>query len=338
MARKKKKVEKKHNGEPEGILKDNGEWEAENLYGEEKTTVESLNVEESLARQLETARAQIQRMASEFDHFRKRTRTERGKTLLYANEALVAKLLPVLDDFDRALEHIEEEDPSGTSDIFAGVRLIHKRLVKTLDDIGVRTFEATGQRFDPAIHEAVQIQEHAGLGPGVIISEFEQGYMYHDRLLRAAKVVVTPLNNKVAPQPGAVEAPEAEVDEPEQEELIEVPLDIPEVPEDTTEVPEVPEDDVSPPEIPEEEGEEAGEADLVEAQDIDQSEPDDFEDFLELTPEFRELSDEEKVALASEDDPAATDTLPDAEAGSLIRDADWEMDELALEDPDKPVK
>lgn len=339
VGKKKKKKgkpeEDKKSATPERFTNQDG-WEAESLLSEEQQELESLSIEESLSRQLENARTQIQRMTAEFDNFRKRTREERGKTLMYANEALVGKLIPVLDDFARAIEHMDESGEAETSDVFDGVRLIRKRLVKTLEESGVATFQTVGERFDPSIHEAVRIEDQVGVPGEIIVSEFEVGYKFHDRLLRAAKVVVTPLNK---PAPLAEQDDEKElVDEAEAaapEDEIAQPQDAEEAPVEQSG--ESAESDAAdePPEIPEEALQEEAEADLVEAEDLDAHDKDDIDDFLELTPEFRELSDEEKAAVIGEDvKEIPGDTLPDATTGEVIQDDDWEMDVKALEDPE----
>lgn len=336
--KKKGKPEEEHKGTAvEGFTNQDG-WEAESLLSDEQQELESLSIEESLSRQLENSRTQNQRMTAEFDNFRKRTREERGKTLMYANEALVGKLIPVLDDFARAIEHINESGEGETSEYFDGVKLIRKRLVKTLEESGVATFQTVGERFDPSIHEAVQIEDQEGVPGGIIVSEFEVGYKFHDRLLRAAKVVITPLNK---PAPFAKEDAEEEMADEAEAEVPEEEIAEPAAVEEAAVEPadESPDSEVEdePPEIPEEALVEEGEAesDLVEAEGLDAEEKDDFEDFLELTPEFRELSDEEKAAVVGEDvEEIPGETLADATAGEVIKDDDWEMDVEALEDPD----
>ena len=196
---------------PDGAAADDG-WEPESVFGGEPTTAEPMGVEESLKAQIEAYRHQLARMGADFANFRRRASEEKSKTLLYANESLVNALLPILDDFDRGIGHMDE-GATDSSEVFDGVKLIWRRLLKILEGIGVLPFESVGERFDPLMHEAMQIMDQEGLPGGTIIQELEKGYKYHERLLRAAKVIVTPLNKKapaMPPEAKEEEQPEAE--------------------------------------------------------------------------------------------------------------------------------
>lgn len=207
-------------------------WQPEQVFQGESTVVESTDLVGTLQAQLEAARSQVSRITSEFANFRKRSNEQKAKTLMYAIEAMVVELLPILDDFDRAVSHMEDES-ADPQEVFDGVKLIWRRLTKVLAQRGVVEFQALGERFDPFLHEAMQIREIEGMPPGTVVQEFEKGYMYHDRLLRATKVLVTPLAPVEAP---VEEEPEAEQsrgkkgrkkDKPELAETIrELPADV----------------------------------------------------------------------------------------------------------------
>jgi len=168
------------------------EWEKEEIFGE--SGQRSDDAVTDLQSQVDALRSQLARVTAEYENFRKRSREEKERTVLYANEALVSSLLPILDDFDRALAHAD--DPAtDNDDVLKGIRLIHKRCLKVLEGQGVTPFESTGKRFDPHFHEALQTREQNGVDPGTVVQAFEKGYVLHDRLLRAAKVAVTPKAN-----------------------------------------------------------------------------------------------------------------------------------------------
>jgi len=212
--------------EEEGRQQDNGQppqWEAEPLFQEESTSVESVDIVETLERQVEAARNQLIRITSEFANFRKRSRDEKEKTLMYASEALVMDLLPVFDDFERALDHMNG-DPEDLSETLEGVRLIWRRLIRILEQRGVKRFESLGERFDPFRHEAMQIQDVEGMPPGTVVQEVEKGYAYHERLLRAARVIVTPLAGKAKDEESEHEETVAEESEM-RESVVEEPVE-----------------------------------------------------------------------------------------------------------------
>ncbi len=149
---------------------------------------------EELQQQLDEARAQDdehlrawQRTAADFANYRRRTEEEREALARFANAALIGRLLTVLDDFDRALEHVPEDVHEGWVD---GVRLVERKLRSVLESEGLTPIEAVGQTFDPNIHEAVVHEEPADHPDNQVIGELQRGYRLHDRVLRPALVRV----------------------------------------------------------------------------------------------------------------------------------------------------
>ncbi len=126
------------------------------------------------------------RKLAEFDNFRKRVEREREEGQRAATEELVRILLPVLDNFERALEHAE--DDSGA--FHQGVGMIAKQLWDVLERTGVAVVNPLGQPFDPELHEAVQRVEDSEHGPGTVASVMLKGYTLGDRLIRPAMVGV----------------------------------------------------------------------------------------------------------------------------------------------------
>ncbi|MEW6111353.1 MAG: nucleotide exchange factor GrpE [Thermodesulfobacteriota bacterium] len=128
------------------------------------------------------------RSVAELDNFRKRTAQERQKLLKYRNEELLLDLLPVLDNFERAMEHTEHTGPS--EGFLEGVQMIAQMLSDALAKHGVKKIESLGRPFDPTMHEAIAAVPAVGQEPNTMIDVVEDGYMYQDRLLRPARVVV----------------------------------------------------------------------------------------------------------------------------------------------------
>jgi molecular chaperone GrpE len=128
------------------------------------------------------------RSVAELDNFRKRTAQERQKLLKYRNEELLLDLLPVLDNFERAMEHSEHS--SRSEGFLEGVRMIAQMLSDALAKHGVTKIDSLGRPFDPTMHEAIAAVPAVGQEPNTVIDVVEDGYMYQDRLLRPARVVV----------------------------------------------------------------------------------------------------------------------------------------------------
>ena len=142
---------------------------------------------ERLESELDELRDIHLRKLAEFDNFRKRTDRERVEIKRHANEELLRDLLPVLDNFERALEHSSE---SGTGAFREGVEMIAKQLWDTLERQGIQKVDPMGQPFSPEYHEAVHRVEDSDLEPGTIASVLAKGYVCNGRLIRPAMVGV----------------------------------------------------------------------------------------------------------------------------------------------------
>ena len=128
----------------------------------------------------------LQRLAAEFDNFRKRAAREQGEVVARANERLVKELLPVLDDLGRALEAAAEHEEGKLEE---GVRLVHRSLGSLLEREGLAEIETDG-KFDPHVHEALLAQP-SELREGSILEVIQKGYRLGQRVLRPARVVVS---------------------------------------------------------------------------------------------------------------------------------------------------
>jgi molecular chaperone GrpE len=128
------------------------------------------------------------RSAADFANYRKRSEKDAGEMTRFANSILISRLLPVLDDFDRALQTL----PENLRDLtwIDGVMLIARKMRAIFEAEGVKPIEAAGKPFDPNIHEAVIHEESEKHEEGVVISELQKGYMLHDKVLRPTLVKV----------------------------------------------------------------------------------------------------------------------------------------------------
>jgi len=125
------------------------------------------------------------RRQAEFDNFRRRAERERAEVLEYANTETVRSILPILDDFERALK----VDSTG-KEYARGMELIHQRLSDALKKLGVEPISAKGLKFDPHIHHAVEMSETDDVEDHTILEEYQRGYNFRGKLLRPAMVKV----------------------------------------------------------------------------------------------------------------------------------------------------
>ena len=126
------------------------------------------------------------RNLADFDNYRKRIERERASTAQAGKRDMVLSLLNVLDDFERALGHVDESPAS----VAAGLRAMQRRLAGLLEAQGVIPFESVGQPFDPALHEAVGSVESDEQEPGTVLDELSRGYRWGEELFRPARVRV----------------------------------------------------------------------------------------------------------------------------------------------------
>ena len=174
----------------------------------------SVEVEiERLENELDELRDIHLRKLAEFDNFRKRTDRERVEIRRFANDELLRDLLPVLDNFERALEHSADSDGGAFKE---GVEMIAKQLWDALERQGIEVVDPMGQQFSPEYHEAVHRIEDDSLEPGTVASVLAKGYLCDGRLIRPAMVgVVADMPKPAEPtsQPTPVEPTNGETDE-----------------------------------------------------------------------------------------------------------------------------
>jgi molecular chaperone GrpE len=130
------------------------------------------------------------RTTADFDNFKKRAAREKQDAIRYANEGLLEKLVPVLDNFDAALSAAQASSANAAQSLQTGVSMIFQQLKKVLTESGLEEVDAAGQKFDPNLHEAVSQQESAEVPEGHVLQQLRKGYKLRDRLLRPATVVV----------------------------------------------------------------------------------------------------------------------------------------------------
>ncbi|MDR0401011.1 MAG: nucleotide exchange factor GrpE [Treponema sp.] len=164
-----------------------------------------------LEAQLAEAKDMFLRKAADFENFRKRMNREKQDAIDFANQSLLEDLIPVLDDFDRALQSAESSRDFEA--LYEGLGMIAKRLSSTLDNKwGLKSYASAGEPFDPNFHEALMMEKSAAVNEQTVQIDLLKGYMLKDRVIRSAKVKVlipdpeAPAINAPAQEAGTGEA------------------------------------------------------------------------------------------------------------------------------------
>jgi molecular chaperone GrpE len=187
---------------PEGDRTDNIDKIEEEVKEKEKSEVE-INEEQKEFESMEALINAIQeekeelkdkylRALANYENLRKRAISEKQKAYEFAHEELFRKILPILDDFKRAFESLNnsEKHKDDYKSFYEGIRLVRSNFENLLKIYNVEPFESLGEKFDPSKHEAIHVIEHNDEEEGKILEETECGYKIRDKVLRPAKVIV----------------------------------------------------------------------------------------------------------------------------------------------------
>ena len=162
--------------------KDTSEIEEETV--QEETKAEETPAEENVQNEWKN---KYVRILADFENFKKRTQKEMTGSFTNGVSMVVEQLLPVMDNFDRAILAIDDSDDSNLAQ---GVNMIYKQLSEVFDKIGVKPIEALGKQFDPNLHNAVMHVDDENYGENEVIEEFMKGYMINDKVIRHSMVKV----------------------------------------------------------------------------------------------------------------------------------------------------
>ena len=162
---------------------------AEETLVEEEETVETLRARlEEESQKAEEYLDQWKRSAADFSNYRKRNEKERGELIKFTNTLLITRLLPVLDDLERAFQTLPDNMRYFTW--IDGIALVQQKLEAILEQEGLKTIEAQGNPFDPALHQSIMHEETTEFDDGVIMEELQKGYLLNERVIRPALVKV----------------------------------------------------------------------------------------------------------------------------------------------------
>lgn len=164
--------------------------------GEEEKTAKSDKKErkkkdkkqDALKEKVEELEDRVKRQMAEFDNFRKRTEKEKTAMFETGAKSVIEKILPVVDNFERGLASVPEEEKDGA--IAQGMQMIYKQLMTELENLDVKPIPAVGEEFNPEFHNAVMQTESEEFESGVIAQELQKGYTYRDSVVRHSMVAV----------------------------------------------------------------------------------------------------------------------------------------------------
>ena len=187
-AKEKVETSESDSAEAEKETSEEGE-EAKNGEPKKKGLFSKKEKKDPLKERVDELNDRVMRQMAEFDNFRKRTEKEKAQMFEQGQGSVLEKLLPVIDNFERGLAAVPEEEKDGA---FAdGMNKIYKQLVTELENLGVTPIEAVGKEFDPNLHNAVMQVQTDEFESGIVAQELQKGYKFHDTVLRHSMVGVT---------------------------------------------------------------------------------------------------------------------------------------------------
>lgn len=166
----------------EGMQEENAEGTLEQPTAPESAE-EILSDEQE---QIDSLKSTVARLQADFANFKNRTERERKDTIRLANEGLILKLLPVVDNFERAFAEVDKKEPN-----IEGFQMIYRELMEILKKEGIAPLESNGEPFDPNLHHALFMEKKEGVDDDIVIETFQKGYTFGDKLIRPAMVKVS---------------------------------------------------------------------------------------------------------------------------------------------------
>ena len=159
----------------------------------ENSDSETVDEENSKTANLELQVNELQdkllRKAAEFENYKRRTENDQFNLINYAAESFITKLLPIVDDFERSMSHIDEIENSKS--VKDGIKLVYEKLQKLLQEQGIKKMQTKGESFNVEYHDALMQRKDDSVPPHTVLEEIESGYIYRDKVIRHAKVIVS---------------------------------------------------------------------------------------------------------------------------------------------------
>jgi molecular chaperone GrpE len=172
------------------------ELEQNKSIGDDKIEERKAELPENAENKITELEAQVKewqdkllRKAAEFENYKRRSENDQFNLINYAAESFILKLLPLVDDFERSLQHINEIH--NIDAVKAGIKLVYEKLLKVLDEQGVKKMKSKGEPFNVEYHDALMQRKDDSVPPHTVLEEIETGYLYRDKVIRHAKVIVS---------------------------------------------------------------------------------------------------------------------------------------------------
>lgn len=185
------KHKKEKNPEDQNIEHEENKLEDKNQEG--KIDLNQLELAElkiaELEKQVKEWNDKFLRKAAEFENYKRRTENDQFNLINYAAESFIVKLLPVVDDFERSMEHFDDIDNNKA--VKEGIKLVYEKLLNLLKEHGVKKMQTKGEPFNVDFHDALMQRKDNSVPPHTVLEEVEPGYLYRDKVIRHAKVIVS---------------------------------------------------------------------------------------------------------------------------------------------------
>lgn len=160
----------------------------EDLSSDDSSDTNNAKITE-LEIQVKELQDKLLRKAAEFENYKRRTENDQFNLITYAAESFIIKLLPIVDDFERSMAHID--DMEGNKSVRDGIKLVYDKLQKLLNEQGVKKMQVKGEPFNVNHHDALMQRKDDSVPPHTVLEEIEPGYIYRDKVIRHAKVIVS---------------------------------------------------------------------------------------------------------------------------------------------------
>jgi len=173
------------NPEPEELKSD----AADNEYSDSGMIDATDSKIVELESQLKDIQDKLLRKAAEFENYKRRTENDQFNLINYAAESFIIKLLPIVDDFQRSMDHIDDLEKSKS--VKDGIKLVYEKLHKLLNEQGIKKMQTKGEPFNVNYHDALMQKKDDSVPSHTVLEEIEPGYIYRDKVIRHAKVIVS---------------------------------------------------------------------------------------------------------------------------------------------------
>jgi molecular chaperone GrpE len=186
------KFKKDKHQDEQNKMSEQEENKSEELEHNEKIDAAADKSEATIAElevQLKEWQDKLLRKAAEFENYKRRTENDQFNLINYAAESFIIKLLPVVDDFERSMQHIDDIDDNKA--VKKGIKLVYEKLLKLLNEQGVKKMQTKGEPFNVDLHDALMQRKDDSVPPHTVLEEVESGYLYRDKVIRHAKVIVS---------------------------------------------------------------------------------------------------------------------------------------------------